>query len=430
MIRKLNILKLSFWTLFIRFIGALSGVGLTLIISNVLSVESAGIFFLIFALLNIFARISTAGMGVAILRFSSAYSELKNFKTVNGMLLAAIAVSLIVSMFFSVIFYFFSNHISLIFFNNSDFKYGIKIISISLPFFSTIYTLVGFIQGFKKPIQAVFIENICVQALIIFFIASSFYLSLIVEIRFILNFLFISIFIAFLFAIGLCFKIIISHKPIGLDLTKNRELFSSSKALFVFIAMQLTIQYSSQILSGFYLNSTSVALFVVVQRVAFAVAVIMIIFNQVLAPYISSNFKQDNMKQVQEISFFCSRITVLFSIPIITILLIFNEQILGLFGQEYIAASISLNILLISQMLSITAGNSVMILNMTGYESDTKNIFLFTAFLGILLGLILIPKLGITGAALSTGASLFLQNFIAAIFVYKRHRFNIYKSYL
>tara|TARA_B100000989_G_scaffold299042_1_gene292417 strand:+ start:2284 stop:3591 length:1308 start_codon:yes stop_codon:yes gene_type:complete len=430
MFKEINILKSSFLTLSIRFVGAFAGIALTILVTFTLSINDAGSIFLVIAILNICGRIASAGMGLSMLRFVSAYKSLKEFNIIYSILLSTLIFVIFCSVVISIILISLKFYIAEFIFENADLTIGIYIIALALPFFAVTNILIGYIQGNKKPMMAVFLENISTQIIFSFSIIVFILLNKNLSLSDAYNFLLLASIFTFVVAVFYSLFMYSKHRSSNLDFSKNKEVFYTMLPFLIFIIMQMTIQYSSQILTGYYLDSKNVSLFVVIQRIAFSVAVIMIIFNQVLAPYISSSYKNNDINKLKKISYFCTRVSVMCSIPIIIIIMLFSRDILLFFGEEYIFASSGLQILLIFQILGVFAGNSIMILNMTGNEKDTRNILTFSALAGVILGIILIPSIGIIGAAISTGFAISAQNIIAAYFVYKRFNINILNSYL
>ena len=61
-----------------------------------------------------------------------------------------------------------------------------------------------------------------------------------------------------------------------------------------------------------------------------------------------------------------------------------------------------------------------MLLNMTGHERDTALVVGMSAVANIALNLLLIPRLGLEGAAIATALGTLAWNVLLSYFVYKR----------
>ena len=71
-----------------------------------------------------------------------------------------------------------------------------------------------------------------------------------------------------------------------------------------------------------------------------------------------------------------------------------------LFGEEFIAGSDVLYILLLAQVTNTLAGSLTFILQMTGHEKILQYFLFVSLFINVMLNFCLIPKIGITGAAI------------------------------
>jgi O-antigen/teichoic acid export membrane protein len=103
------------------------------------------------------------------------------------------------------------------------------------------------------------------------------------------------------------------------------------------------------------------------------------------------------------------------SVPVATIIFVFPSFLLNLFGPEYPEALDSLRVLAIGQLINALCGPVLYILNMTGKEKDSQRIMLWVTLVNMVLNGILIPMLGILGAAIATSVSMSLWNIAAVI---------------
>jgi O-antigen/teichoic acid export membrane protein len=120
-------------------------------------------------------------------------------------------------------------------------------------------------------------------------------------------------------------------------------------------------------------------------------------------------------KQVKQSTKILFYITLPFTIAVC----IYNKQILQLFGTEFRIAETALIILVIGNFISSISGSVGILLQMTGHQKAYNKIITTTAIGSILLNIILIPKLGITGAAIASGSAKIVQNIASVIYTYR-----------
>jgi O-antigen/teichoic acid export membrane protein len=100
------------------------------------------------------------------------------------------------------------------------------------------------------------------------------------------------------------------------------------------------------------------------------------------------------------------------SIPLFAVFAVLPVPLLGIFGPRYVAGAPALAILSIGQLLNTTAGPLGQVINMSGrpYVTMINNALVAAANIGMCL--VLIPRYGLTGAALSTAIALTVVNLI------------------
>jgi O-antigen/teichoic acid export membrane protein len=98
---------------------------------------------------------------------------------------------------------------------------------------------------------------------------------------------------------------------------------------------------------------------------------------------------------------------------------------MGLFGPDFRVGSSALVILAAGQFVNAAVGSVGYLLVMTEYHKIVLNITVLSAFLNIALNGILIPRLGILGAALATATSIITFNILSMLAVRKKLQIRI-----
>lgn len=96
---------------------------------------------------------------------------------------------------------------------------------------------------------------------------------------------------------------------------------------------------------------------------------------------------------------------------------------MGLFGAGFERGGWALVGLCLAGLVISSTGFIGSILNMTGSEKFYRNIILFALALNIVLNLILIPILGVNGAAISSLATVLIWNAAAVVHIRRKHGF-------
>jgi O-antigen/teichoic acid export membrane protein len=90
----------------------------------------------------------------------------------------------------------------------------------------------------------------------------------------------------------------------------------------------------------------------------------------------------------------------------------FPQVLLGLFGPEFADGATALGVLALASVMNAVTGTSGAVLDMTGHTRVKLVNSTLSVGLGILLNLLLIPPLGVMGAAVSVVGSVSLVNLL------------------
>ena len=133
--------------------------------------------------------------------------------------------------------------------------------------------------------------------------------------------------------------------------------------------------------------------------------------NMTIAPYMSQLYTAGKKEQLQRLATTSARAILLAAAPVAAAFVLFGEPIpRTFFGEEYAAGHVSLAILCIAQLVNAAAGSVGLLLNMSGHERDTARGVAVATVSNVILNLILIPRLGMTGAAIATAIALVIWN--------------------
>ena len=133
----------------------------------------------------------------------------------------------------------------------------------------------------------------------------------------------------------------------------------------------------------------------------------------VIKPYLARFYAQGNKELIQKMVTQSSRVILFLAITMAIIIIIVGEEMLGVFfGDEYLLGYVTLVILVVGQFVNAFMGSVAGLLNMTGYEEETAKGVAIAAAVNVLLNFILIPFLGMNGAAAATAISLLIWNLL------------------
>jgi O-antigen/teichoic acid export membrane protein len=115
-----------------------------------------------------------------------------------------------------------------------------------------------------------------------------------------------------------------------------------------------------------------------------------------------------------------SRAIFVFTLVVSIILAVCGKLMLSLFGLDFTIAFVPLLILLAGQVVNALAGSVGLIMTMTGHQNQAGAIIAASVTANITLNALLIPLLGLAGAAISTAFTMATWNIAMFTFVKRR----------
>ena len=109
---------------------------------------------------------------------------------------------------------------------------------------------------------------------------------------------------------------------------------------------------------------------------------------------------------------------MLMSWPVYVLFAIFPAVVLGIFGARYTAGAAALSVLCAAMLINLATGNVTVVLLMGGKSSWNVVNTLAALIVNVGLNIVLLPRIGILGAAIAWAASILVDNVAAVIEVW------------
>lgn len=171
--------------------------------------------------------------------------------------------------------------------------------------------------------------------------------------------------------------------------------------------LQLINGQTDLIMLGWFATAADVGVYRVVGLGAGSVLFVYAAVHGTLAPTIARLYAEGNIARLQNVVTRTARALLLVALPVCLVLAFFGKPILsGVFGPEYAAGTIALAILATGQLIYTGTALGALLLDMTGHQRDTTRIVAVSAISNAALNAVLIPALGVDGAALASATSL------------------------
>ena len=198
-----------------------------------------------------------------------------------------------------------------------------------------------------------------------------------------------------------------------------KDIIKRSGPMAVSAIAYILMQSVDVILLSKYTDFSQVAFYSVALKLTMLVSLVLASVNSVIAPKISEMFSANQKDQLSTMIKQSTRLTLALTLPAIIVLAVLSKFILNIFGTEYVVAKSALFVLLIGQTVNAFCGSVGVYMNMTGKQNIFQLILISALVLNVVLNVILIPKMGIEGAAIATSTSMILWNLITVAYIYR-----------
>jgi O-antigen/teichoic acid export membrane protein len=392
----MKLIKGSYTILFFKLAGAALMLGVNLILANNYGAKYLGVFNLIFTILQISSMISRAGLDIY---FIKIIPSLNTTSKVTGFLrksfLRIIFSSIIVSLFLFII----APLIDDYFFKEFDAaEYIIWISLLLLPY--TFFTLIPeILRSYEDVFIYSFIKNLLFQLSLL----SSMLFIILLNLGNIINSLNYAIIISSFISL-LILYFFLRKKEISFS--KNTKytdpILRNSYHMFLTSSILLFMGNLDQFMIGYFIDEENVGYYSACIRLSVIVTFVLSSVTSYITPKISKAYALKDFSLLKLRYDEASRLIIWSSLPLILILVIFPNFFLGLFGEEFRGLKNIFYVVIGMNVANIFFGPLLYILNLMDLHIYVRNVLFFAFVLNFILNFILIPKYGVTGAAVST----------------------------
>ncbi|CAA6819172.1 MAG: Unknown protein [uncultured Sulfurovum sp.] len=409
-----DLLKGSFFIFVFKVFGALFLFLLHIIISQYYGAEVLGIFNLILALLMIATIFSIVGLDLYMVRMIPSFQNESD--KISSFIKKTFKILLLSSIFVSLLFYTFSTQINEYIFKSFDaHNYIMGFIYMIIPFSFFLLSIEVF-RAFHEVRMYSFFKSLSLNMVLLFLLSLSIYF----------NFNFSPIYLMYgaILLISLLLSMVFFKflKAQNINLRSKEKyknkIIKYSYPMFFTSSILFIMGYLDSFMIGYYMTEYQVGIYSACIKISFAITFVLQSVNAYIAPKLAQSYSSKN-NEIKKI-YRSTVIIILFSsLPMAIILYSFPDFFLGLFGEEFKSATLTLKIIIVGYLINALFGPVGYVLNMTDNQNIFMKILLISLVINFILNFILIPSYGIDGAATATLVSMFLWNFIS-FFVLKQ----------
>ncbi len=416
---KSVMIKTLISTLCSRIIAVSGSLLLSLYISNFFGVEKLGAFSISLLVLSGCGILSRYGMDIYYIKHGVNIKSKEMDFILYSALVKKVAKNSIAISFFIFFIGCVLNELDV--FTRFELRKVFIFVSI-LPFFSMSYMCSSYYKAAGLPSISCFFEVGMISFLTVLLSIAFMYLGAHVSFDMVI----------FLF---LCSSAIFSS--LGTSLIMKESKINKSKSKFIskdegqtsnFFWISIIGYFQLSIFTyicTYFLSLSDIGVFKAVERVAMTISFILVVLNSILMPKFSYAYRCGELDELAKLMRKGIAFSLFFTSPIVIIISVFPEFVLGMFGDELKPYVNILWIMCLAQWINVLFGSVGTVLNMTNFERDVKRVSLTISTLTILILPYTVNHYGLEGAAYSYLSFMVIQNIFLTYFVSQRLDINL-----
>lgn len=388
------------------------------IVARSFGASEYGLLILAVSLVSFIASAIVIGLPQGLLRYVAFYIGKSQHKLITPMIGSVVKVTLPLAIFFSLVLWISASPISILFFHKPELIPLIRFFAFLVPFLVLYNILDNVLQAFQDAKSLVISRNLADP------FAKLLFLALFLVVGFGFFGAAIAYFAGIVFSVFVMVLFLRSKIPKFENIFKfqgrlSKELISYSWPLFFTNFSLLIFSWADVIILGYFLPSAEVGIYDAASATSRLLSVVPLAFSTMFMPAITEVFAKDR-SDIGRFYIHISKWVLLLLLPVLFFIAMFSKTILGtFFSYQFEGGATSLIILSIGQLVW---GWGLLSSNLLAMLKRTKIIFVTSAFAAILnlgLNMLLIPKMGIEGAAIATAISLFVMALLNMLISYK-----------
>ena len=310
------------------------------------------------------------------------------------------------------------SHYVALFFGSVELEPQLKIAAIGIPLINLIQINASVLRGFKMDRWYLFFQN-----------SGRFgFAILIFTLLMIFNTKQTNPIAAMVFAFGMLTFLSFCLLPFKLNISKIRYLnvfnvkriVTQGLPFMVTSSVLLSIGWTDKIVLGIFRPESEVGVYEVIYKIAAVLGFLLTVINAFISPSVVQYYERGEIKSLQKLLSKYARINIVFTLILFLILFLSIKKILLLFGEEYLIGVSAFYILIFGQLVNSLSGSVGLIMQMTGYHKEFRNIISIGFLLNLVLSFLLVGEYGLQGVALASSISFLFWN-IKSIFFLKKN---------
>jgi O-antigen/teichoic acid export membrane protein len=398
---------------------------LQIILANLLGASEYGLYMLVLSYIAMLIPLTTIGVGESVVRLAAEYSELRAFGLLRGCMRFVTAVCLLnagVVACLGAVAVLAGRAAGLI---SEGFTSVFLVGVLLLPFVSLAAPRKGALRALLKAWQSGIPDGIVRPLAILAFVGFTVFAFGSIDAR--------SAMLSNVIAAGLALLVgtFLLRRAMPVECAKadpemKTKAWIRLSVPFAMLAWTYAVLHQVDVVViGWLRAPAEVGIYSAAHKLASVITFGMSAVCAISAPLISRAFSASSPQRLRLVALNSVRLVCLLTILPTILIVALGDELLGLFGSEFLTGKQALTIFAVGYVVNACIGGGIagFMLTMTGHQSKAVLIVATAAALNLVLNLLLVPRFGIEGAALATSVSLIVMNLIKLVVIGRHMHF-------
>lgn len=394
-------------------LGRVAGYLFRIVVARGLGPEEYGLISLGIATISMIGLFTSLGLQKGVTRYVSLYKGRGDKEGIKGTITSSLKMLFPLRLLLGIALFLFSEWISINIFQEPSLSLVLKIMAAAIVIRAFKLPFNSAIQAFQRMDYLVYSNNISV------------YFSRVGLAALLVLLGYGVLGVAFAFVVAIAIGTIVSfyllqRKVFPVIKSKvgaskmGKELFLYSWPLMITGVAGFITGWVDTLMLGWFKNAEVVGFYNAARPTAQLLGAAPHAFGTIFFPVLSELHGRGKEKEMEEVFHTVTKWVLIIALPIAILLILLSPQILKLlFGSTYVVASTALGILVTGFLFSNYFMTSRRLLETVGFTKLLLYISSITALLNLVLNYLMIPLLGMEGAAIATGTSVAIGGILA-----------------
>jgi len=403
--------------LFVYFLNALISYSLRLIMAKNLDVKEYGLFYALFSFLSLIFILRDLGLNQALVKFIPELVVHKQEGKIKASVFFILGIEFLLSILITGALFIAAPFLAEVYFHETLAVQFIRLFSVAFFLFALEYVLASLLQGFQR-ITSLALYQLLRNALLFVCTAALFWFGFGLYAP-VLSYLVVSV-LASCILIPFILKRIFAIHAIHMQWNQkeNWKIFRYGIVAFLSGIGGVFLQYTDTTMLTYMRGLEETGLY----NVAVPTAAIILYFSSAVTtvsfPLFSELYAARLKQKIRSAFDIIYRYVFLVSIPVVALFIVFPELIIGLlFGQKFVGAAKSLQILVIGSFLYVITQINFSFFNAANKQRYPMLLLVVAEVMNIVGNYFAIPRYGMTGAALVSVVCFFIMFITSTVMV-------------